>query len=113
MKIADGDFVTKLDLEKFKGVCAEKLREAVDQAISAAVCANGVSKIQIEKDNMTTTIAYEKAMEILRERIQKQDERIEAGEKRTDRNFLWIVGIAITSLISVVLLLASILLGKI
>ena len=52
IKIADN--VTQLDLEKFRGICDEKIREAIETAISKAVCANGVAKEQVDKDLLAT-----------------------------------------------------------
>jgi lysozyme family protein len=48
------DNVTQLDLEKFKGECTKQVQSAIEKAIDAAKCANGVAKLQTDKDQMAT-----------------------------------------------------------
>jgi hypothetical protein len=102
-----------LDLEKFKSACNEKIGEAVDKAIEAATCANGKARVQTDKDVSNLANAYEKALIILDKRLDAMDTRMDAADKRFSDFMKYVYGTAIASLITAIMLLAGILLGKI
>ena len=64
VKINDGG-VTQLDLEKFKGVCNEKIQDAIEKAIAEAKCANGVAAAVQKDREVIVALATQKQIDSL------------------------------------------------
>ena len=88
----------------------EKITDAVKTADNHSNNANDKLEVQMTRDASIVAATYERAIALQDKVIANQADQIKALSDRLDKYLLMVVGMSITSLISVVLMLASIIL---
>jgi hypothetical protein len=91
-----------------------KVADALQKAENHADNQTEKLTVQTEKDVAAVTLAFDKLLAAQQKIIDTQTEQIKVLSDRLDRYLIFIIGLALSSMISVVLMLASLVLsGKV